>query len=441
MPMSHYPSGFSHGVSIRGLPVIQNTHGGDTYWVNSNTGADEGNANGTREKPFASLDYAVGRCTANNGDLIVLSENHAETITADSGVDIDVAGVTVVGLGKGLNRPTFTFTTATAADFKIAAADVSVHNILFLMGVASQAMVVEVSGDYAEISHCEFRETASAGSALTAITIGVADGDADYCHIHDCVFRMDEPGVTNVGDAAISIATDVDNVVIENNHIYGDFDLAGVDVPAGGNASDFLIVRGNYIENTATGQHAVQINTGGTMNGGLVAENILIADAGATTIEAHTLTQVDNVIQTQGSGAGSLVCVKTDAILAESETEAFTIAGGPILVTGLIIQVTEAGAEGSTKVLDDISVEGGTSIFADATQELEVDDLAAAVGDMITCLPTGATIAEATADINNHGFSRVLEAGTVDIDGANDENVEGTVYLMYQSLGGTVVAA
>lgn len=279
---------FSRAAGQHGLTT------GDVYWVDSNaTNASDGNDGKSPDTPLATLDGAVNKCTANNGDVIVCAENHAETIVADSGVDIDVAGVTVIGLGRGTNRPTFTFTTATTADFKIAAGDVKVENLLFLMGIASQAMVIEVSGDYAEIAHCEFRETASTGSALTAITIGVADGDSDYCHVHDCKFYMDEPGVTNVGNAAISLATDCDNVRIENNWIYGDFDDAGISVPAGGNASDFLVIQGNYVENTAA-TYAIEVTTGGTMNGGAIVDNRLVSSNAAEILEPHTLQCVGN---------------------------------------------------------------------------------------------------------------------------------------------------
>ena len=97
--LSSYPSGFPGGVAIQGMPVL-NTYGGNVYWVNSSGGGD-GNK-GTRQRPFATLDYAIGRCTANNGDVIMVMPNHAETITGAGGIALDVAGVTVVGMGIAL---------------------------------------------------------------------------------------------------------------------------------------------------------------------------------------------------------------------------------------------------------------------------------------------------------------------------------------------------
>ena len=92
--LTSYPNGFPGGVAIHGMPVL-NTYSGNVYWVNSASGGD-GNK-GTRARPFATLDYAIGRCTANNGDIIMVMANHAETITGVAGIALDVAGVTVIG--------------------------------------------------------------------------------------------------------------------------------------------------------------------------------------------------------------------------------------------------------------------------------------------------------------------------------------------------------
>src|SRR3990167_8953647 len=102
--LSSYPNGFGGGVLDRVLPLAT-IFGGNIYWVNSNTGANTGK--GTRERPFATLDYAIGRCTANNGDIIMVMPNHAETITGAGGLTFDVAGITVIGMGSYNNRPRF----------------------------------------------------------------------------------------------------------------------------------------------------------------------------------------------------------------------------------------------------------------------------------------------------------------------------------------------
>ena len=102
MAVSNYPNGFQQGLLVRDVP-LEIPHPGKVFWVN-NSGVlpDQGiagsNGNpGTYLKPFASVDYAIGRCKANRGDVIYVMPGHSETITAAQGVDFDVAGVTCVG--------------------------------------------------------------------------------------------------------------------------------------------------------------------------------------------------------------------------------------------------------------------------------------------------------------------------------------------------------
>ena len=102
---SHYPNGFSGGVSVRGMPIL-NVYGGNVFWVDSVSGSNS--YDGTEKRPFADLDYTVGKCTANNGDIIYVAPGHAETVIAAAGLDFDVAGIEVIGFGVGTTRPTIT---------------------------------------------------------------------------------------------------------------------------------------------------------------------------------------------------------------------------------------------------------------------------------------------------------------------------------------------
>lgn len=295
--LSNYPHGFGGGVTLRNVPLFE-THAGKVFWVYNGSGiygtqkAGSNGNKGTFNEPFSTLDYAIGQCTANRGDIIMVKPGHSETISSDAGVTLDVAGVSVIGLGNGSDRPTFTVSTAAAANMSVTAANVTLHNLVFLGNKNDLVNCLEIAGDSCEVSHCEFRE--STNGMIAAISVGLADGDSVYAYIHDCNIWMDEPGVTNVGDAGIEIVKDSDHIRIENCYIYGDFDDAGIHVPAGGNACDQLVIKGNYVENTASGAHAIEITTGGTMNGGAIVDNYLVSDASATLLEPHTLQTVGN---------------------------------------------------------------------------------------------------------------------------------------------------
>ena len=84
---------------------------GRVFYVDSNNGAST-NSGRTPYAALSSVNEAVEKCEANRGDIIYLLPGHAETISSASGCVIDVAGVSVIGLGQGEDRPTFTLSAA-----------------------------------------------------------------------------------------------------------------------------------------------------------------------------------------------------------------------------------------------------------------------------------------------------------------------------------------
>ncbi len=198
-------------------------HPGAIFFVDSGHSAasDTAGFGKNPDAPFATLDYAVGKCTASSGDVIYLMPGHAEAIIADSGVDIDVAGVTVIGLGKGATRPTFTFGTAVTADFKLAAASTHVENLLFLGGIDALTGPVEVSAADCAIVNCEFRDVT--GQATD--TLVVLDG-SDRLKVLGCTFTMAAGAGAN---SAIAIVSS-DDVEIADCKIYGNFAVGGIDL-------------------------------------------------------------------------------------------------------------------------------------------------------------------------------------------------------------------
>lgn len=195
---------------------------GNRYYVDSGHASASNNNDGTSwSNPCATLDGAVGKCTASNGDIIFIAPGHTETITADSGVDIDVAGITVIGLGVGAARPTFTFTTAVTADFKLAAASTRIQNILFLSGIDATTGIVEVSAADCVVKDCEFRD--STGQATDCLITTAA---ADRLLIDGCRFNMAAAAGANSAIALVG----TDDVIIRNCWIYGNFAVGAIDL-------------------------------------------------------------------------------------------------------------------------------------------------------------------------------------------------------------------
>ena len=104
---------------------------GNMYFVHSGTGSAY-SAGTEITHPMATLDDAVNKCTANQGDIIILLPGHAETITTASAIDIDVAGIKVYGIGEGEDRPKITISTANDASIEFASNSTVFKNIILI---------------------------------------------------------------------------------------------------------------------------------------------------------------------------------------------------------------------------------------------------------------------------------------------------------------------
>jgi len=210
MPISNFPNGFAAGVTILGMPITV-TNPGNVFWVDSGAGSD-GNK-GVYERPFATIDYAIGRCTASNGDIIFVKPGHTETISAAGGITMDVIGVAVVGLGRGSLRPTITLDTATTATILVSAANCTVHNCIFSANFADIVRIFNVTATDATIDHCEFVATAVNMNWVDVIDASGTDNTADGLTVTNCrAFGLDA-----ANDSFIEITGDIDRLTVNDN--------------------------------------------------------------------------------------------------------------------------------------------------------------------------------------------------------------------------------
>ncbi|MFA6244576.1 MAG: hypothetical protein WC655_26775 [Candidatus Hydrogenedentales bacterium] len=266
--MSNYPNGFPNGVQIRGVPVL-NSYAGNVFWVNSANGSN-GNK-GTRERPFTTLDYAIGRCTANNGDLILVAPNHAETITGAGGIAHDVAGVSVIGMGVGNQRPRFLMDAGTTVTYAISAADAYVGNIVFASGHADVVTCFDVTGVYAHIDGCMFVDNVANENFLSAISATGAANTADGLKVTNNRFMSADAAtlgfIMTTDDVEFLEATD--NVVVSEGT-----GLATLMTVATGKDVRGIRVLRNYLSSKATaGNLAWSNDTASPNNSGIIAHN------------------------------------------------------------------------------------------------------------------------------------------------------------------------
>jgi hypothetical protein len=183
---SSYPNGFTNGLTVRGLPITI-AHPGEVFWVNNSgvlpkggIGGSNGN-DGTYLRPFSTIDYAIGRCTANRGDVIMVMPGHAENVSAASGITVDVAGIAIVGLGSGAKVPTLSWT---AADGTIAGsvANVSWVNMKFVANVADVTTAWDLAGgsDGWSFENCVWTDTSTVLNHIDFITLATGVDDLSF---------------------------------------------------------------------------------------------------------------------------------------------------------------------------------------------------------------------------------------------------------------------
>lgn len=273
-PISSYPSGFSGPVAIGGRPVLADV-AGNVFWVNSVTGAN-GNNGKSRTRPFATIDYAIGRCAANQGDVILVAPGHTEAVTSTS-IACDVAGVTIIGLGSGSMKPTLTFG-ATNSAINVTAANCTWQNFRWTAGIGDvvTAVLHATAAQNTRYLDIEFYAT-STFNFINCFTLGAAN-ISDGCRWERCYLRT-----ADTGQLALAITAAAHNdLKFYDNYVVHNAAAAGL-LTAG--AADLLglDVRGNHVQTAQSdGAVGVLVITTSTASSGRIVDNDMkTADAAA----------------------------------------------------------------------------------------------------------------------------------------------------------------
>lgn len=295
---------FTNGVIIRGVP-LQMTNPGKVFWVNGSSvlapnaiSGSDGNK-GTYLQPFATIDYAVSQCTANRGDIIMVMPGHSEDISAAASLNVDVAGVAIIGLGAGSDRPDLNFS-ATAGTVNLAAANTTLYNCTLTADVSAVVVGVNVDADYVTIDNCEFNYNATGDDFITMID---ADTVTGFTLSNSKLIAEDTAGCNE----AVRLDT-AHETVLSNNYIYGDFTDGAI--IGEGAASTNVLIEGNSVYNSdTTAGFVLDLNVACT---GILANNkfgTLFATAPETALDPGSLLSVENYVCNAVDESGALVPV------------------------------------------------------------------------------------------------------------------------------------
>lgn len=164
------------GAGAKGLIQLPYTTG-PRWFVDSNNGVDAtGRAGKTADTPFASIDYAIGRCTADEASQIVCMEGHEDNISAAGDITCDVADVELIGLGNGSRCAKLIWDTATTADIDVSAANVTFNGFWMHNNFAdvAEGFDVAATGDYFTIKNCRVTDGAANLEMVTLVALAAA---------------------------------------------------------------------------------------------------------------------------------------------------------------------------------------------------------------------------------------------------------------------------
>lgn len=219
---------------------------GSHFHVDSNhTNASDASGYGKRkDKPFATIDYAVGKCADNNADVIWVHAGHVEAVIAPAGLDLDVEGITIVFLGNGDDQAKITFGTDVDADMDVNADNITLVNPRFESAIDALTGPIDVNKANFTIINGEYYD--AAGKAATDCIVAIAT--AKGLIIDGWKYFESTTGTQKESNIQLN---GVDDLTLKNIDIRGDFDSSNIE-----NITDEILnarLEDIYLDNLAPG--------------------------------------------------------------------------------------------------------------------------------------------------------------------------------------------
>jgi hypothetical protein len=396
-------------------------HPYDVYFIDSSNSnaSDAAGSGNSPDIPLASIDYLFSLATAGKKVVGYVLPGHTETYsTTGTKMTADKAGVHIIGLGKGSNRPTITFGHVDAT-WVISAANITIENILFVTSIDSVVTYGTISGADFKMIDCEWRDTTDI-EVITDWTVtgdrpqfincnknGYTGGNAnvrcislagvDGALIKDCNF------ITKVTTAVIGFVTTACTNTIIDNCKFGvngttDYSKNVVDTIGG---STWLVTKG------------YDIGTGSKFSGG----------SGNDTSNSY-------------SPLGTKV-IRAKADVLDSVQNAIFDVTGDVLVThieGLIEDGAVDNETVNTKLIWNSTTYGDTDICAN----LDLDSAAVGTKLGITGTFTDALQSDANGALKLQDPITLKGGGTIDIlsgaDGGGDNSATVSFIIYYKKM-------
>ncbi len=280
MGLTNFPRGItSFGMPVLGSGGVMTT--GNVFFVDSGAvNSSDGNTMTAPDVPGATVDAAVAKCTANNGDVVFVMPGHSETLSAAAAWVLDVAGVQFIGLGTRTDRPKIIMDTAATVDINVTAANCGIHNFQFEAAFADIAKIFHVTAKDFVVNGCEFREQVATENWVLLIDCdGTTDGECDGLTFTNNVVI----GADTANENLIKVAADITGMVFDDNYVeLGVLDNdAIIEVLTGKDLKSLRMHRNDFNRDNTAGELLINADTDVNCTGIIAYNNFGCADVGA----------------------------------------------------------------------------------------------------------------------------------------------------------------
>lgn len=272
MPTTNFPM----GVTSFGFPLIGSggiVGLGAVFFVNSATGSDANGYGTDPSRPFATIAYALTKCTANADQTIIVAQGHAEAIIGAAGWTT-VSGVQVIGMNRGAKRPTITFGTSTAAQIVCAGNNTLFKNLVFdLTGIDAVVAGFSITGTDVIFEDC--RVVIAGATNQAAIGVSLDTGVARPVFRRTHFFGTSDAGPAHAVKATVAC----DGLVVEDCDITGNFSAAPIGTSSTFHLTNMRIKRNHFAQYNGTAKVVLALTTSST---GFVTDNRALGTTWAT---------------------------------------------------------------------------------------------------------------------------------------------------------------
>ena len=211
---------FPGGITSFGMPIVGGNYitSGDVYFVHNDIGSN-GKTGKDTNHPFGTITYSITQATTNKYDHIFVMPGHAVTRTA--ALSLNVAGVTLIGIGASTLKPTITGNGAVDA-VSLDAANVIFNNF----HIAAPLTDAQTSMINIDAAGCQVRNISGIGSTGTenivdciTVTANANDLTIDGVELWNSVVAV---------NSFLSLEGAAARVAVKNFFAFGDVSTAGI---------------------------------------------------------------------------------------------------------------------------------------------------------------------------------------------------------------------